>query len=285
VVNFELPNVPEDYVHRIGRTGRAGASGEAISLVSSDERIQLRDIERLLKREIESLDPARLRAAAHPRRAASVGRSPAGTQAGPGAQSRWRRASRCAASGACGRGGAGKPAGHHSGSGIASSRTGRHRPVRTSSGSGPRARTDRTRLGLQACGHHEDTNHAYRRQVRFMLTQGTERRAAMLIRRLDPQSIFCGAPVVIGGTQPLHHHQSERNMLDRSGDPARNARKVSMPHIDHVRRLAGRSGVRGTAFAPMASLAEEFAWASPGICSKRWSRSISRGGAVAFTSM
>jgi ATP-dependent RNA helicase RhlE len=52
VVNFELPNVPEDYIHRIGRTGRAGASGEALSLVSSDERIQLRDIERLLKREI-----------------------------------------------------------------------------------------------------------------------------------------------------------------------------------------------------------------------------------------
>jgi ATP-dependent RNA helicase RhlE len=52
VVNFELPNVPEDYVHRIGRTGRAGANGEAISLVSEDEIKQLRDIERLLKREI-----------------------------------------------------------------------------------------------------------------------------------------------------------------------------------------------------------------------------------------
>ncbi|PKL09210.1 MAG: hypothetical protein CVV51_04965, partial [Spirochaetae bacterium HGW-Spirochaetae-7] len=54
VVNFELPHVPEDYIHRIGRTGRAGASGQAISLVSIDERIQLRDIERLLKRELES---------------------------------------------------------------------------------------------------------------------------------------------------------------------------------------------------------------------------------------
>ncbi len=54
VVNFELPHVPEDYIHRIGRTGRAGASGIALSLVSIDERIQLRDIERLLKREIES---------------------------------------------------------------------------------------------------------------------------------------------------------------------------------------------------------------------------------------
>ncbi len=52
VVNFDLPHVPEDYVHRIGRTGRAGASGLAISLVSSEERKQLRDIERLIKRSI-----------------------------------------------------------------------------------------------------------------------------------------------------------------------------------------------------------------------------------------
>ena len=49
VVNYELPNVPEDYVHRIGRTGRAGSAGEAISLVSGEERSLLRDIERLLK--------------------------------------------------------------------------------------------------------------------------------------------------------------------------------------------------------------------------------------------
>jgi ATP-dependent RNA helicase RhlE len=53
VVNYELPNVPEDYVHRIGRTGRAGASGEAISLVCVDELKLLRDIEKLLKRPIE----------------------------------------------------------------------------------------------------------------------------------------------------------------------------------------------------------------------------------------
>jgi len=52
VVNYELPNVPEDYVHRIGRTGRAGAAGEAISLVSGDETGLLRDIERVLRRSI-----------------------------------------------------------------------------------------------------------------------------------------------------------------------------------------------------------------------------------------
>jgi ATP-dependent RNA helicase RhlE len=49
VVNFDLPNVPEDYVHRIGRTGRAGSTGQAVSLVSADEFKQLSDIEHLTK--------------------------------------------------------------------------------------------------------------------------------------------------------------------------------------------------------------------------------------------
>jgi len=53
VVNFDLPNVPEDYVHRIGRTGRAGASGEAVSLVSAEDRPLLTAIERLIGRRIE----------------------------------------------------------------------------------------------------------------------------------------------------------------------------------------------------------------------------------------
>ena len=52
VVNFELPNVPEDYVHRIGRTGRAGSSGAAVSLVDREELKFLKDIEKLIKREI-----------------------------------------------------------------------------------------------------------------------------------------------------------------------------------------------------------------------------------------
>jgi ATP-dependent RNA helicase RhlE len=52
VVNFELPNVPEDYVHRIGRTGRAGVTGAAVSLVDSEEMGYLKDIERLIKRSI-----------------------------------------------------------------------------------------------------------------------------------------------------------------------------------------------------------------------------------------
>jgi ATP-dependent RNA helicase RhlE len=55
VVNFELPNVPEDYVHRIGRTGRAGLDGEAVSLVCVDEKKLLVDIEKLLNRNIEKV--------------------------------------------------------------------------------------------------------------------------------------------------------------------------------------------------------------------------------------
>jgi ATP-dependent RNA helicase RhlE len=65
VVNFELPNVPEDYVHRIGRTGRAGAQGEAISLVCLDEELFLRDIERLIKRTIPREPIAGFEAPAH----------------------------------------------------------------------------------------------------------------------------------------------------------------------------------------------------------------------------
>ncbi|MEP1488737.1 MAG: DEAD/DEAH box helicase [Algibacter sp.] len=62
VINFELPNISEDYVHRIGRTGRAGAKGEALSLVSADETTFLRDIEKLVgmkipKEIIEGFEP------------------------------------------------------------------------------------------------------------------------------------------------------------------------------------------------------------------------------------
>jgi len=55
VINFELPNVPEDYVHRIGRTARAGAAGIAISLCSDEERAYLRDIERLTRLPVRQL--------------------------------------------------------------------------------------------------------------------------------------------------------------------------------------------------------------------------------------
>jgi len=77
VVNYELPYVPEDYIHRIGRTGRAGASGEAISFVAPEEEKYLADIERLLKKSVQILsadgfDPSAVRTERAPRAARSA---------------------------------------------------------------------------------------------------------------------------------------------------------------------------------------------------------------------
>jgi ATP-dependent RNA helicase RhlE len=106
VVNYDLPNVPEDYVHRIGRTGRAGATGEAVSLVCIDEAALLRDIERLIKHDIPKEvvagfepdphakpEPIQLRSPGHRPGGGGRGRShsqpkPAGTQHGVGNASR-----------------------------------------------------------------------------------------------------------------------------------------------------------------------------------------------------
>ncbi|MEP7181585.1 MAG: DEAD/DEAH box helicase, partial [Betaproteobacteria bacterium] len=68
VVNYELPHVPEDYIHRIGRTGRAGASGEAISFVAPEEERYLADIERMLKKTIPIMTVDGFDAAAAARR-------------------------------------------------------------------------------------------------------------------------------------------------------------------------------------------------------------------------
>jgi ATP-dependent RNA helicase RhlE len=94
VVNYDLPNVPEDYVHRIGRTGRAGASGEAISLVCVDERAFLRGIERLIKRPIaehvvKGFEPDR---SARPQPVfAPRGRKPQDARKGSATPSPWAR--------------------------------------------------------------------------------------------------------------------------------------------------------------------------------------------------
>jgi ATP-dependent RNA helicase RhlE len=125
VINVDLPNVPEDYVHRIGRTGRAGAEGEALSFVSAEERVQLRDIERLIKMDlpkttVAGFEPrileAQPRAAPHPsRRPATPGSKPR-TGAKPGAKT---GAPRSGAPGKSPRAPAGAGArnggGHHSG--------------------------------------------------------------------------------------------------------------------------------------------------------------------------
>ncbi|WP_198119204.1 DEAD/DEAH box helicase [Massilia rhizosphaerae] len=97
VVNYDLPNVPEDYVHRIGRTGRAGATGEAVSLVCVDEHQMLKDIEKLIKQTLPrhvipgfepdptaKPQPIQLRSGApgHPGRGRPGGNRPAGNGAG-----------------------------------------------------------------------------------------------------------------------------------------------------------------------------------------------------------
>ncbi len=78
VVNYELPYVPEDYIHRIGRTGRAGASGEAISFCAPEEEKLLTEIERLLKRSIPvvAAEPDAVKHEARPRREATASRTP-----------------------------------------------------------------------------------------------------------------------------------------------------------------------------------------------------------------
>ncbi len=106
VVNFELPHVPEDYIHRIGRTGRAGSSGEALSLVSIDERIQLRDIERLLKRELDTsilpgFEPQQTRPSPAPS-TRSPGHKPASSNNRPGRSATNRSSNRGAGGGANG---------------------------------------------------------------------------------------------------------------------------------------------------------------------------------------
>jgi superfamily II DNA/RNA helicase len=90
VINFDLPFNAEDYVHRIGRTGRAGASGDALSLCSPNERKQLADIEKLIKR---PLDVQRLTVAA-PVRHHHEERAPRRERSGDGREGRDERGSR-----------------------------------------------------------------------------------------------------------------------------------------------------------------------------------------------
>ncbi len=125
VVNFDLPNVPEDYVHRIGRTGRAGMSGHAVSLVSADEVKQLLDIERLLNRkldreQIDGFEPDHMVPQVAPRQE----RNKAGAGKPKPARNRNRKPANSGNS-------AGKPTGNGHGAGKRSPQTsGSDKPVR-----------------------------------------------------------------------------------------------------------------------------------------------------------
>ncbi|HEX8436160.1 DEAD/DEAH box helicase [Archangium sp.] len=76
VINFDLPNIPETYVHRIGRTGRAGAAGIALSFCDTEERAYLKDIERTIRRRVPVVD-------AHPHRSGQPAPSPTSLDAAP----------------------------------------------------------------------------------------------------------------------------------------------------------------------------------------------------------
>jgi ATP-dependent RNA helicase RhlE len=145
VVNYDLPNVPEDYVHRIGRTGRAGAMGEAISLVCVDEHDFLRDIERLLKRQIREEvivgfepDP---RARAQP---ILQGRGRGHSQGGRAPSGQQRRAP------AEGHGGRGQPRNASAAHGLQAGGKGRHAPVASPPRHGARTGTSTRAHGSKA---------------------------------------------------------------------------------------------------------------------------------------
>ncbi len=90
VINFELPNVPEDYVHRIGRTGRAGAKGEALSLVCSEETEYQKEIEKILKQKLktETIPGYEPKDTAQPKRASTQKKSSTAKKKGVGASHR-----------------------------------------------------------------------------------------------------------------------------------------------------------------------------------------------------
>jgi ATP-dependent RNA helicase RhlE len=137
VVNYELPNVPEDYVHRIGRTGRAGAKGEAVSLVCVDENGFLRDIERLIKREIpKEIVPGFEPPAGEKAEPIVLGRMVIGEGAGRGGHRH-----HAGNGGGGGRGGHGGGGGGRGGSGGGAARPQGSRPAGGGGGGRPPARS------------------------------------------------------------------------------------------------------------------------------------------------
>ncbi|HEY8568694.1 DEAD/DEAH box helicase [Microbulbifer sp.] len=163
VVNFDLPNVPEDYVHRIGRTGRAGASGQAVSLVSADEFKQLRDIERLIQKpiereEVEGFEPDH-------QLPESGGKPARGAQVRRDGAPRKKPANRGGASGSASgnsRGASGRGTGERSGNGGSRSGNGGGRSGNRSENSGNSPRADRAENGARGSrgnGNRGNSNH------------------------------------------------------------------------------------------------------------------------------
>ena len=152
VVNFELPNVPEDYVHRIGRTGRAGAHGEAVSLVCVDENGFLRDIEKPDQARDPEGDRARLRAASPSERPEPIvlGRMVIGEGAGRGGVRHHANGRGGQAGGHGDRGGGHGSSGQANRGGSQGSRSGSGTPSRHEHGSRPAASQHTAHGGARA---------------------------------------------------------------------------------------------------------------------------------------
>ncbi|MFN7569835.1 MAG: DEAD/DEAH box helicase [Betaproteobacteria bacterium] len=160
VVNFDLPNVPEDYVHRIGRTGRAGATGEAISLMAPDEAAYLRDIERLTRRSVPRMtvpgfepgSPPRMAVVEAPDRGPPQGRGRSGgrgeRQGAPRERRDERRSEQRAPSHAAPRRDGGKPAAPHAarpaGAAPVHAKSPTHKPAQPRPQGEPTARPQRS---------------------------------------------------------------------------------------------------------------------------------------------
>jgi ATP-dependent RNA helicase RhlE len=152
VINFDLPNIPESYVHRIGRTGRAGASGTALSFCDSEERAYLKDIERTIRRNVPvvadhpfrsgqtapsptSLDAAESRPAQGGQRSHGGQRPQGGARAGESRGGGPRGEGQRRRSGGGGRGG--RPGGGQEGGSRQAQGQRRGSDARSSSGSAP----------------------------------------------------------------------------------------------------------------------------------------------------
>jgi len=178
VVNFELPNVPEDYVHRIGRTGRAGSPGSALSLVDHSEIKLLKDIERVIKRPIDRIeipdwDPATMV------RVAAAGAERSEPRTGRGRRDASGRPPRPAA-----RGGA---------QGHATGRSGSGRPANVSGPAGQRRDSSRRAPAASEAGRNDAARStvAPQREARDTRSADVPRRS----RRQAPQAALLGKVV------------------------------------------------------------------------------------------
>jgi ATP-dependent RNA helicase RhlE len=214
VVNFELPNVPEDYVHRIGRTGRAGSIGAAVSLVDREELKLLKDIEKLIKREIpkvhvEGFTPNANPEPEAPRSTQPHGRPPRGH--GQGQQRKAHVASNIEGNGA-------------------NANTGRNqnRSNGQRNGQGAERSQGRNQAGFSAEVRHNQSNQAKPAQ-----SQNTKNMSEAARHQAMPQ------PALFVPPSPSRHQPNRQNATRPNEGRGNAGRTIANPNSTH------RSGGRG----------------------------------------